>query len=100
MTMKAVIKAVRARAVTRSGETTSVRAAPPMNRLTRTRTGVRARATCRLELRMMLIARSALLASMARTPTTFSTALPAMATTTRPANSSDMPSVLIAGRSA
>ena len=49
---------------------------------------------------MRLIARSGLLRSAIWIPTTFSTALPAIATMTSPTNSSDRPSVAIAGRSA
>ena len=66
----------------------------------RTRAGVSAIATWTELLRMRLIARSGLLRSAIWMPTTFSTALPAIATMTRPTNSSDRPSVAIAGRSA
>ena len=49
---------------------------------------------------MRLTASSAWLRAAAWTPTTFSTAFPAIATTTSPANASDIPRVAIAGRSA
>ena len=57
-----------------------------------TSAGVSASATCKLLLRIRLIARSVLFRSAICTPTTFSTAFPAIATTTSPANASDMPS--------
>jgi hypothetical protein len=84
----------------RSGDTASVRGVTPISIEMMTRAGVRAIATWSDELRMRLTASSAWLRAAAWMPTTFSTALPAIATTTSPANASDIPSIAIAGRSA
>ena len=54
-------------------------------RLTNTRTGVSSSATCSAELTITEIAKSGRLRAASCTPTTFSTALPAIATITRPA---------------
>ena len=67
---------------------------------TKTSTGVSASATCSDELTITEIAKSGRLRAASCTPTTFSTALPAIATITSPANSWLMCSVWIAGVSA
>ena len=61
---------------------------------------MRTSAIWRLLFRMRLTASADLFRAAAWMPATFSTALPAMATTTRPTNASDQPSWAIAGRSA
>jgi len=65
-----------------------------------TSAGVRAIATCTLLFRITDVARSVLFWIASRTPTTFSTALPAMATITRPTNASDIPNDAMVGRNA
>ena len=81
----------------RVGDSTSVIGTGEMNRLRAPAPGVSASATCRLEFWIRLIDRSVRFRIACWTPTTFSTAFPASATTTSPTNASDHPSVAIAG---
>ena len=66
----------------------------------KTSNGVSSSATCSAELMTTEMAKSGRLRAASCTPTTFSTALPAIATTTRPANAWLMPSASVAGLSA
>ena len=88
----------RARARAASGRRASGACAKTSD--TKTSTGVSASATCSDELTITEIAKSGRLRAASCTPTTFSTALPAIATITSPANSWLMCSVWIAGVSA
>ena len=82
-----------------SGEKTSV-SVVGKSRLAKTRAGVRASATCSDEFTITAIAKSGLLRAASWTPTTFSTAFPAIATTTSPAKVWLMCKISIAGWSA
>ena len=84
----------------RSGGIASVKGVPPMKKLTRIRIGISATATWRALLRTTLTASSALPRQASWMPTTCSTALPAIATMTRPAKAWLMPRASIAGSSA
>ena len=66
-------------------------------RLAKTITGVRRSATCSAEFTITEIAKSGRFRAASCTPTTFSTAFPAMATTTSPAKDSLMPIDSVAG---
>src|SRR5919205_1137160 len=67
---------------------------------TSTRAGKRNAAICATEFLTTEMARSLCPLAASTTPTTFSTALPAIATITSPANACEMPSDSIAGSSA
>ena len=84
----------------RSGGIARVKGVPPMKKLTRIRIGISATATWRALLRTTLTASSALPRQASWMPTACSTALPAMATMTRPAKTWLMPRTSIAGSSA
>src|SRR5438270_4840665 len=85
-----------ASAATSRGGKTRVSALGPTVVLSSTSTGVRRRATWRGLLSVVLMAYSGLAFHANRTPTAFSTALDAMATTTRPVNVCERPKLLVA----
>src|SRR3954469_10902314 len=98
--MNALSSTATATDTTSSGENTSVSDAKPSTDDRMTRSGARTSAICSGELMTTANAYSDRFLAASWTPTTFSIALPAMATTTSPANASEIPIELIAGCSA
>src|SRR4051812_15224513 len=95
--MKALRRTATATDTTSSGENTSVSDAKPSTDERITSNGARTRAICSGELMTTANAYSDRFLAASWTPTTFSMALPAIATTTSPANASEIPIELIAG---
>src|SRR5215831_10693019 len=99
-TISADVSVLRRRAAMSNGGKTSVSAPPPNANEYSTRIGMTTSAISSELLRTMLIAYCGRFLAARRIPATFSTALPAIATTTIPANASEMCSARIAGSSA
>src|SRR5512133_424645 len=95
--MKALSRTATATDTTSSGENTKVSAVNPSTDERMTSSGASTSAIWSGELMTTANAYSDRFLAASWTPTTFSMALPAMATTTRPANASEMPKEFIAG---
>src|SRR5262245_56219819 len=100
LTMIADVNVVSSSAAMSNGGSASVSTGPPNTNDSSTSAGITTSAMTSELLRITLIAYSGRFLAASRIPATFSTALPAIATTTIPANACDICIISIAGSSA